>query len=428
MLRKKKATWALGAAVAATLLGAIVLGAIVLGPIVQRAPSAPTVVSVPADAVLPEAGSGRFREVGPGKVAKVGLTYGAMTSAFHDGTRTTAADVFYPYAFVYRWGTKGAGGEARYDPAIDRSTALLRERLAGVRLAGIDRTTKSIRFGDLAFVREMLIVEVYLKAAPDGLEQAAAIAPPWSTVPWHVLALMEEAVARGWAAFSQEQAARLGVEWLDLVRTEGLKKRLASLVGEFARGGFVPGPLRGMVTAEEARARWEALGAFYAKHGHFLVTNGPYLLKSWSAGATVLQVFRDISYPLGVGSYDSYAVPRRAYISRIETRNQGLRLFVEIEKLEKFMRSYKIVREPLRGAGSDALAGQALECRYLVVAADGKVRLAGQGRLQEDGTFAVDLKGKLKPGQYTVLTTLYLNGNTVSPDIRRISYRVAAGS
>lgn len=405
-------------------------------PIVQRAPAAPAateaaapaVVSVPADAVLPEAGSGRFREVGPGKVAKVGLTYGAMTSAFHDGTRTTAADVFYPYAFVYRWGTKGAGGEARYDPAIDRSTALLRERLAGVKLTGVDRTTKSIRFGDLAFVREMLIVEVYLKAAPDGLEQAAAIAPPWSTVPWHVLALMEEAVARGWAAFSQEQAARLGVEWLDLVRSQALKKRLASLVGEFARVGFVPAPLRGMVTEEEARARWKALGAFYAKHGHFLVTNGPYVLKSWSAGATVLQVFRDISYPLGVGSYDSYAVPRRAAISRIEIRNQGLRLFVEIEKREKFMRSYKIVREPLRGVGSDALAGQALVCRYLVVAADGKVRLAGQGRLQEDGTFAVDLKGKLKPGQYTVLTTLYLNGNTVSPDIRRISYRVAAGS
>ena len=146
-------------------MAATLLGAIVLGPIVQRAPSAPAVVSVPADAVLPEAGSGRFREVGPGTVARVALTYGALTSSFHDGTRTTAADIFYPYAFVYRWGTKGAGGEARYDPAIGRSTALLRERLAGVRLAGIDRTTKSIRFGDLAFIREMLIVEVYLKAA-----------------------------------------------------------------------------------------------------------------------------------------------------------------------------------------------------------------------------------------------------------------------
>ena len=37
-------------------------------------------------------------------------------------------------------------------------------------------------------------------------EQDAVIAPPWSTLPWHLLVLMEEAVERGWAAFSQEEA------------------------------------------------------------------------------------------------------------------------------------------------------------------------------------------------------------------------------
>ena len=433
--RGNGAKWAVGAVAAAIALGAVFAcdsgsgdgQPVARGPC--RSGTAVEQVPVPEDSVLPEAGSGLFKPVGSGTAARLGFCYGALTSIFHDGTRMSAADVLYPYSFAYRWGVKGVTGVVGYDPEIDRSTALLRRRLAGVRVVGVDKSSKSIRVGDFVFVRELVLVEVYVnETAKDPGWAAAAVAPPWSTVPWHVLALMEEAVAQGWAAFSQEQAARLGVEWLDLARAEALKKRLASLVGEFARVGFVPAPLRGMVTEEEARARWEALGAFYAKHGHFLVTNGPYVLKSWSAGATVLQVFRDISYPLGVGSYDSYAVPRRAYISRIEIRNQGLRLFVEIEKLEKFMRSYKIVREPLRGAGSDALAGQALECRYLVVAADGKVRLAGQGRLQEDGTFAIDLGGKLGPGQYTVLTTLYLNGNTVNPDIRRISYRVAAGS
>ncbi len=243
-------------------------------------------------------------------------------------------------------------------------------------------------------------------------------------MPWHVIALMEEAVARGWAAFSEQQAARAGVEWLDLARSEPLKKRLASLVVALRRRGFVPEPLRHMVTAKEAAKRWAALQAFFEDHGHFLVTNGPYLLDSWSADATVLKVFRDMSYPLGVGSYDSYAIPRRAYISTVQTVKGGLRLAVEIERLEKFMRSYKILREPLKGAGSDALKGQVLECRYVVVADDDKVRLAGRGSLLDEGVFAIDLEGKLGPGDYTVLAALYLNGNEVGPDIRRIPYRV----
>ena len=398
-------------------------------PIVQETPSAPAPVAagvpVPADAVLPQPGSGRFQPVGPGISARVGLRYGAMASLFHDGTRVTQADILYPYAFAYRWGVKGGGKQVRYDPGIDGSTALMRERLVGVRLAGVDKSSKSIRVGDLAFVRERLIVDVYLRDASEIPERAAAIAPPWSSLPWHVIALMEEAVARGWAAFSEEQAARAGVEWLDLARSAPLNKRLQSLVAELGRQKFVPEPLKHMVTAKEAANRWAALQAFFADHGHFLVTNGPYVLDSWSADATVLRIFRDMSYPLGVGSYDSYAIPRRAYIANVETTKGGLRLAVEVERLEKFMRSYRIIREPLNSAGQ--LENQVLECRYLVVADDdGKVRHAGRGSLLEGGSFAIDLEGKLGPGRYTVLVTLYLNGNTMGAEIRKIPYRIPA--
>jgi hypothetical protein len=402
-------------------------------PIVQRSPSAlaaaaarPAVVAVPPDAVLPEPGSGRLRQVGPGRRARIGLTYGAFASAFHDGTRTTFADLLYPYVVAYRWGVEDAEGRTPYDPEIDRSTATVRRQLVGIKFAGVDKTSKSIRFGELSFVRELLLVQVYVDASGDDLERAAAVAPPWSSVPWHVTALMEEAVVRGWAAFSHGEAARLGVQWLDLVREEEIKRRLASLANEFERRGYVPEPLRDHVTAEEARARWRALSAFYEQHGHFLVTGGPYRLTEWSEQATVLQVFRDPSYPLGVGSYDSYAVPRRAYIARIETRDAGLKVFVEVERLEKLMRTYRLVREPLQDSDSDALARQTLECRYVVVGATGKVLRVGLGRLADDGTFAVDLAGGLGPGRYSVLVSLSLNGNTMKPDIRRIEHTVPA--
>ncbi|MEE9596815.1 MAG: hypothetical protein V3V96_08555, partial [Acidiferrobacterales bacterium] len=295
-------------------------------PIVQSPAPAPTaaeeapsaLVRIPEDAVVPLPGSGRLMEVGADKYAKVRLTYKSMASAFHDGTQMTVPDVLYPYIFAYRWGVRGPSELSNYDPYIDTTTALIRERLVGLRVTGVDRTSKSIRFGDLSFVRELHIIEVYLNATTEDPQDAAAIAPPWSSVPWHVVVLMEEAVNRGWAAFSQAEAARRGVDWLDLVRMDPLKRRLASLVEEFEQQGYRPDSLEARVSAEQARARWTALKTFYQERGHFLVTNGPYVLKNWSEDVTVLEVFRDISYPLGVGSYDSYPIPRQAYISKIE--------------------------------------------------------------------------------------------------------------
>ncbi|MFQ6023521.1 MAG: hypothetical protein ACE5NW_12445, partial [Acidiferrobacterales bacterium] len=385
----------------------------------EEAPS--TLVRIPEDAVIPLAGSGRLMEVGADKYAKAKLTYKSMASAFHDGTQTTAPDVFYPYIFAYRWGVRGSGELSRYDPYIDATTGLIRERVAALRITGVDRATKSIRFGDLSFVRELHVIEVYLNATTEDLQDAAAIAPPWSSVPWHVIVLMEEAVSRGWAAFSQAEAARRGVEWLDLVRTKRTQGRLASLVEEFERAGYRPDALKELVTAEQAQERWAALKAFYQERGHFLVTNGPYILKNWSQEATVLEVFRDLSYPLGIGSYDSYPIPRRAYISKIELTDTGLRVLAEVDRVEKFQRTYEIVRKPFARGTSTAGRTETPVCHYLVVASDGKVVLTGRGRLQDDATFAVDLNGKLSPGVYTIMTALFLGGNTMNPDIKRIS-------
>ena len=143
-------------------------------PIVEsRAAAAPTAVAsetvaIPADAVLPEPGSGRLQPVGPDRAARLKLTYKVLGSAFHDGTRTSAADLLYAYAFAYRWGARGNAEPAHYDPGIDAATLPLRRHLLGVRVAGVDTASKSFRVGDVAFVREVFTVEVYLGIASGG--------------------------------------------------------------------------------------------------------------------------------------------------------------------------------------------------------------------------------------------------------------------
>src|SRR5262249_55801263 len=272
----------------------------------------------------------------------------------HDGTRMNAVDLLYSYMFAYRWGAS-EGNEASSDPLVAAATAVMRARLLGVRVVGTDTTSKSFRFGDLEYVRELFVVEVFTSQIPIDPEQDAIVAPPWSTLPWHLLVLMEEVVERGWAAFSQAAAQRRSVDWLDLVRSEDTNKRLAALVEGFERDGYRPDRLKSLVSAEDARKRWAALKSFYQEHAHFLVTNGPYRLKRWSPDSVTLEAFRDLSYPLGVGSYDAYAVPRRGYITKIERDGQGIRLSGDIELVQKHMRSYDLVRQPLPSIAADVL-------------------------------------------------------------------------
>jgi hypothetical protein len=390
-------------------------------PVVERrAPAQPSSVTaeivIPEGAMLPEMTTGALKPAAPGSVAKEKLIYRAMGSAFHDGTRTSTADLLYAYMFAYRWSDQS--NEAHFDPFIAQASATMRAQLLGVRPVGRDTTSKSYRLGDLEVLRELFIVEVYLSRQPLDPEQDAAIAPPWSTLPWHLLVLMEEAVERGWAAFSETAANKRSVPWLDLVRSTTLGKQLAALADDFAREGYRPARLQSLVSAEDARKRWAALAAFYQEHGHFFVTNGPYRLKAWTPESATVEAFRDLSYPLGVGSFDAYATPRRGFITRLERSAQAIRIYADIELLQKHMRSTDIVRQPLQSVPADLLRRSAPECRYMVTDAEGRVLLAGQLALGSDATFQLELAGKLPPGRFTLSAEILVNGNAMNAEIR----------
>jgi hypothetical protein len=396
-------------------------------PIVERRapaePVAPSAAAVPESALLPEAATGRLVAVGPGKTAKHKLTYRVLGSSFHDGTRTGAADILYAYAFAFAWGERGAERD-RYDPHVDAATAALRRQLAGLRVVATDATSRTFRVGDVTFVRELISVELYTSVVPEDPERDVAVAPPWSTLPWHLLALMEEAVRRGWGAFSRAEAERRGAEWLDLVRSEALKQRLAALVVQFERDGWRPEPLQALVSAEEARKRWAALSAFHKAHGHFLVTNGPYRLKRWAADRAGLEAFRDLTYPLGVGSYDAYAVARRGFITGVEPAKSEIRVFAEIETVLKFARDYRLVRQDLRSAGKEVVRRANPECRFVVLDAEGRVVLADIARPGDDGVFRIGIEGRLAPGNYTVQALVAVNENVAQAEVRRIPLTV----
>ena len=108
----------------------------------------------------------------------------------------------------------------------------------------------------------------------------------------------------------------------------------------------MPAALAGRVAPADAEARWAALRAFHDASGHFLVTNGPYRLASWTDDTSVLQVFRDLSYPRGLGVFNSHALRLRAFVTGAEKRPDELVVKAEVERIDRFGRDSQIVREP----------------------------------------------------------------------------------
>ncbi|MEH2512217.1 hypothetical protein V1291_003571 [Nitrobacteraceae bacterium AZCC 1564] len=375
-------------------------------------------VRIPDDALMPQAITGRLGPVGPGHGAMATVLYRLSASNFSDGSVMEAADLLYPYALAFHWGADGQNA-APHDPEVAAATRLIRERLRGVKLLRVEETSRSI--ADQTFTYRSPIIEVYLNNLTVDEQENALIAPPWSSVPWHVLALMEAAAVRGIAAFSRGEAERRHLPWLDLVRDPAQLKAFRLLIEEFAQTGYRPPALELLVGPETAKARWQRLDKFLEANGHLLVTNGPYRLKTWSPEAFVFEVVREFTYPVGLGTFDRFAYPARALINAIERAGDLLLVSADAEFTVKQQRDYRLVRAPLqRDTLRATLRPIRPESHYIVIGHDGRVAASGSLVRQPDNRFAASLPTTLQSPLYTLFAAIFLDGNTINPVIGRI--------
>ena len=381
-------------------------------------------IRVPADTISPQPGSGVLARVGDRTFGSAKVVYEVLASPFDDGTEMTMADLLYPFAFVYRWGAE-AGGIDAFEPRLKAALAAMQERLVGIRPLRVEETAHAIAEGT-SVTWKTLVLEVYLRGAAGDERQVAAAAAPWCTVPWHLLALMEEAVRRGYAAFSQGEAARRGIVWLDLVRDQVLRAKLQELIAQFEREGYRPEPLKSLVTAEEAQARWRSLGTFVDKDGHLLVANGPYRLKHWGTRSVVLEAVRELSYPLGFGTFDRFVNPPKAVIEAVKQDGDQITVRADVEMALKAGREYRLVKEPLLRTTTRGVYPLLVVSRFLLINGDGKVLALDKMHWREDGSFAVKLPERLPPGRYKVVLAIFLDGNAVQPSTRILDVRVGA--
>jgi hypothetical protein len=384
-------------------------------------------IKVPEDAIRPQPGSGMLQPVGARTVASAKVVYQVLASPFEDGSEMEVADAIYPLAFLYRWGSKSSASSSSREPRLETTFAAIQERLAGLKFLRVERTKHQIS-EDMTILQKTPVLELYLRNVPGDERQISALAPPWSTVPWHLLALMEEAVTRGYAAFSEEESRRRAVPWLDLVRDAGLRGKLLDLVEQFEREAFRPEALKEFVGEDEARARWRALRTFAEAKGHFLVANGPYRLKQWTPDAVVLEAVREMTYPLGFGTFDRFVNPPRAAIESATRVGNSIVAQASAEMLLKGGRGYRLTKEPLLRTTMRGVDGLLVVSRYMLIGSDGKVLKVDRMQWGEDGRFTIVIPNDLPPGEYTAILAVFLDGNSTLPSAKIVRFRVDGGA
>jgi peptide/nickel transport system substrate-binding protein len=183
---------------------------------------------------------------------------------WHDGTPQTLADFLLSVIMTFERPVKDS---AIFDAAAGPAFQTFVQYFRGVKIVQDDP----------------LVVEFYSDQPNPDAEWLANSAAEfvYSTTPWHALALGILAESNGRLAFSADKAEKLKIERMSYIAGPSLPV-LDDYLKQAQAEGYIPyeKALGKYVTKEQARQRYAALRQWYAKHKHFWVGNGPYVVES----------------------------------------------------------------------------------------------------------------------------------------------------
>ena len=300
-----------------------------------------------------------WKEAGPDAQAISKVTFNLLYSNWHHGQSMGMADLMYTQYFIFEWGTDLGENDMTKDPEFTSQQQLALPLIKGIKFIAPDA------------------IESYVDQWHYDEKEIADSAASWSTEPWEITAATERLVVDGKAAYSRSEATAKDVPQLDLIlplHAQMVKEELEKMKSE----NFVPAPLQGTVSLEEAIARYDASIQWIEDHDHAIISNGAFYLDTYNiAGRTItVKAFRDSTYPFEVGHFSEYETPRLADISRVSIAP------ITIGSPATLTVSVQVDGQPSSDATVD----------YFILDKDGNLAARGQGEPADSaGEFAIEL-------------------------------------
>ena len=246
-------------------------------------------IDVPGDAFLWDSERGSWIRVPAGTKAKSRVIFNYakyINSKWHHGVEISLADFLYS---LYQ----------SFDIVYNERKSAIEVSLSATRKPILE-TFKGFRI-----INETSI-EVYVDYWHPIKEYVAEYAEPWGVVmPWELLYGMDIMVfEENMSAYTDTAAARLQVDWLDLIEPKQCRK-LISIFEKLRDRAQYPIEVfnlfgKSYEDTENVLKRYEAVIRWYKNHGHLVISNGAYYLEVIGTVAeqyAELKAFRDESYP-----------------------------------------------------------------------------------------------------------------------------------
>jgi peptide/nickel transport system substrate-binding protein len=279
--------------------------------------------------------------------AKSKVTYKILYSNWHNGIPMDKSDILYSQYFLFEWGTNNGQNDLTVDPQYTSSAATGIPYEKGIKFDADDEVEYFSNFWHY-----------------DKNEIAGFASSSWPAQPWEVTAATERLVTGGKLAYSRGEATAKNIDWLSLIIPQHanlIKAELQKMKDE----GFVPQALKGIVSVDEAKKRYDASIKWITTHNHAVISNGPFYLDSYNPSGRIITIkaFRDQSYPFEQGHWSYFENPKLAEIGKVEAPQ-----FIKIGQPSKIQISIKVNGQP----SNDALVD------YFVSDRDGRLVVHGQ--------------------------------------------------
>ena len=257
-------------------------------------------LAVDNDAVTWNPSDQKWEDVGK-NTSKSKVTLHLVFSNWQNGQAMNKADLIYQLYFPYEWSSKINSTDQTYDPEFAQPAQVALKYLRGTKFLNNSTLVSFVDYWHF------------------DKKEIADFASVWATSPWEVNAAIERLVKNGVFAYSRTEATVKNIEWLSLIipsHAQAIKQELEKMKAE----GFVPAPLKGMVSVDEALKRYDASIKWITEHNHAIIGNGPYEIKNYNPAGRVISLaaFRDSSYPFPKGYWSIYESPKLAKFDKVQ--------------------------------------------------------------------------------------------------------------
>ena len=277
-----------------------------------------SVVNVPDDAIIWDSKSKNWKKVGPGISAVSKATFDLKFGEWHHGQKMDMNDVIYSTYFLLEWGSEKDENDKTFDSDYSPQAAQTAKTLVGIK--PIDEDT----------------IEVYTNYWHFDEGEIASWTSPWSSMPWEIMAAMEQLVVDGKISFSRAESISKNVNWLSLIIPNDARL-VQNQLESFKASNFIPESISEFNQISDYQiSRYQASVDWIDKYEHAIISNGPFYLDGYSPDSRSITIksFDSIEYPLTQGIWNKFEqveFPKVESVDINELVQKGTKLDIPIE-------------------------------------------------------------------------------------------------